>query len=123
MGVLSSLNKERKRATKKVQKSAESFLNNPLDYVEEKVEKQLKFGQKVWENTSIVGAGRKEIRKQRASAKTAARAARQLQATQERSAALAGAELSNEIAMRSRLSRKGGKRSMLSMGETGSLMV
>lgn len=123
MGYLSSLNKERKRATKKVQESAESFLNNPLDYVEGRVEDQLKLGKKVFEKTTLVGAGRKMIRGQRMDAKRAATASRKLQVAQERAAQLSAAELNNEIAMRTRASKKGGRRSLLGMGETGSLMV
>ena len=112
----SSLNKERKRGTS----SLTSEINRTASSLGDEAVRQLSDVVKFSTLNMIDPKGMERSRQAQA---RAAKEAKKIQVAQQRSAILEGAQLSNAIAMRTKSMRKGGRRSLLSMGETGSLMV
>lgn len=118
---LSSLNKKRKKLT--------SSLSKELDRGAKKAKREAARHTEDLLNQSGIGEvfDFKEFRIESKKARQAQRSAdaqqRKRQTKQKRAAKLEGAMIDNEIALRSKVAKQGGRRSLLSMGETGSLLL
>lgn len=121
MGVLSDLNKARKKATSVLPVSqARSAVISEAERLAESVGDE--FVRQKMDAAKIGSLGVIDPAAIRAAQKAEAEAMRkrkQLLLKQERMALLEQAKLGDEIATRSRISKYGGRRSLLSAGETG----
>lgn len=113
MGKLSEWNEKRKRGTRKLVGediyegvSKVDQLLNPVTLTVEGIRSVRQMG--------------RDMRRQKALEEKYARQRKDIQARQMQAALLEQAVLGDEVARRSRIAQRGGRRSLLSMGETGS---
>jgi len=104
MGILSSIGKEIKRGLSKANREMKRERNDLV-----------KFG-----TLGLIDP--QQIKKARAEEKRAAREAKKIQTRQMRESLLEGAELQNELALRSNVARRGGRGGLLT-GRDGSLLA
>jgi hypothetical protein len=114
MGGFSSLNKERKRGTKK--------LSREVDRGARKVEREAMRETEDFVKVTTLGiVDPKAIGAANDQRRASEKIAKAVQLKQKRATQLENAKLSNEIALRSKVAKRGGRRSLMNGGETGFL--